>query len=141
MKKGRKVKSSQNKTIINSIVILVIIILIVIGIEIIKNVKKAEEEITMAIYLEFDISDMQKDEIEKSIEKSKYINSFKYISSEEGAEEMRQKLTNKNLLDGIADLLPEKFLLKVKCKYAETVDNIYTSMDGVKSVSYNEERY
>lgn len=137
-----EIKRKQNKTIIYSIIVLCIIIFITIGMVVIKENGENNKQIGMTIFLEQDISEIQKNNIEQTFKESEYIENFEYISKEDALNQMKEKFADKEYLlegyEGMNNIFPASFKIKIKSKNVDKIKEIYENMNGVKKITSEE---
>lgn len=137
-----EIKRKQNKIIIYSIIVLCTIIFVTIGMVAIKENGEKNKQIGMKIFLEQDISEIQKNNIEQSLKESECIESFEYISKEDALNQMKEKFKDKEYLlegyEGKNNIFTASFNLKIKSKNVDKIKEIYENMNGVKKITSEE---
>lgn len=89
-------------------------------------------------FLENDLTDNEKSNIKKEIQRIEKVTLLKYISEEDALNKMKEKYRDKlHLLEGYQDIFPASFILGVPENYIEDKDfmhNIKERLESIKNI-------
>ena len=135
--KGIKHKMNK-KSIIITITTILLIILVLFNIVVYKNYKEYAENVE--IFLDLNITEEEKLNIEKTIKEVAEAVEIEYISSEDALEKLKQNFgDNAYMLDGYNEnpetIFPSSYVIKTKISNVKKIKEKVEVLPGVKKIS------
>ena len=103
----------------------------------------------ITVYLNSDVSDEEVENIKNELNKKNYISSIELISSEDALEDLKGRFSdNENIFEGMEDVLPTSYELRIKFEtiedvmndeYIEKIKEELEEVSNIKKVSSNDE--